>query len=238
MTYLFRTLRIYGYSVVLGLSAAVLGLSAYFATIFLPSIHKDFTIFSLAVPSFTIATLLILLLWYSNPRIEALFFFITAVSWIAMGAWSRDLYGPAECFALADQRIRTQKGSINARSYCYEAKIVEAFSWSLFGILTIFLIMVIALATKCQAVGRHRVWSEHINELPWFGQLPGSSYYPHHYGGLPQNGEYPATYLGAGGIAGGPNIVQQQYGHSIIIRPGVNGEPAQITQVPGIVHNA
>ncbi|KAI0045293.1 hypothetical protein FA95DRAFT_130317 [Auriscalpium vulgare] len=241
MTVLFRNLRVWGYVVVFLLSATVLAFSAYFATIFLPQIHREFTIYSLVVPSWTFVVFVPLLFWYSNPLLEICFLFITAVAWLAMGAWASDMFGPAECFALKGQKITTSKGSINASSYCYEAKIVEAFSWSLFGILIFFFLFVIALANRSQVLGRPDIWKEHINNLPWFGQYPGwpglsISQYPSGQGAY----GFPSAYAG-------PNYqpmpmmdenhVQQQHGHSIIIYPGVNGGRARIEQRPGIVHN-
>lgn len=63
-------------------------------------------------------------------------------------------------------------------------------------------------------------------ELPWFGEMPG--YYntnAHGHGmAYPQSpgGMYPYY----------PQMPQTQPGHSIIIQPGVNGQPPTITQVP------
>lgn len=88
-------------------------------------------------------------------------------------------------------------------------------------------------------MGRAYAWQEPILELPWFGQYPGwpgeSSYpgaggyaYPAAapYTNVPYqtNGSYPAN---------GYNVVQQQPGHSVIIRPGQG-----IMQVPGTVTSA
>jgi len=242
MTYLFRNLRVAGYVFVFLLSGTVLGITAFFASEFLPQLHHDFTIFSLVVPSFTIFIFFILLL-SSQPRIEAFFLFIAAVLWLTMGAWSADTIGSTECFSLGDQTTPTKNGETSARAYCYESKVIEAFSWAIFILLTFFLIFVITLANRSQVLGRPFIWREDINDLPWFGQAPGypgvsySAYPQGGYGGYPA--PYPGPMMGAPDMVyAGGNVVQQQPGHSIVIQPGSNGMPAQVSQVPGIVHSA
>jgi membrane-associated HD superfamily phosphohydrolase len=110
MTVLFRNLRIAGYFTVLLLAGGVLGIASYFASQFLPTIRFSFTTFSLVVPSFTIAALLILL-YESRPWIDALILLTTSISWLALAAWSRDINGAAECDALGPFRTQTAHGS-------------------------------------------------------------------------------------------------------------------------------
>ena len=81
-------------------------------------------------------------------------------------------------------------------------------------------------------MGRPFAWSEPIFELPWFGQMPG---WP---GGMYAGGQgygqgyaYPAgTPYAQPMYPQDGRFIQQQPGHSIIIRPG---QPVQ--QVPGVV---
>ena len=111
----------------------------------------------------------------------------------------------------------------------------------------IFLYILIALTTRAKSLGRPFAWAEPIVELPWFGQWPG---YPE--GQYPQNGMYQMPYaypagqpmsMGSMGSMGYPAggqvapgyVIQQNPGHSVVIQPGVNGQPPTITQVPGSV---
>ena len=87
-------------------------------------------------------------------------------------------------------------------------------------------------------LGRPYAWAEPIVELPWFGQYPG---FPE--GQYPQNGMYQMPYaypagqpMGYPAPGGQPGyVIQQNPGHSVVIQPGVNGQPPTITQVPGSV---
>jgi len=236
MTVLFRDLRFYGYFTVILLSAAVLGIAAFFASIFLPNLHHDYSIFSLVPPSWTIF-ILTLLLFSSTPRAEALLLFISDILWLTLAAWSSDTLGSTQCDALGGSRTKTKHGTISARSYCDLSKVIEAFSWATFCLLTLYFIFVLTLATRSVAMGRYDIWREDIRELPWFGQAPGypgASYstYSAQYGnrGYPGSytqGQYPTTY--------GGNVVQQQPGHSLVIQPGINGGAPTVQQVPTVV---
>ena len=102
-----------------------------------------------------------------------------------------------------------------------------------------FLIFVIALANRSQVLGWTDIWSDDIDDLPWFGEYPGfpGSSYPAYSGPSDQlqtQGPMavqpgPPQFLGNGGV------FQHQEGHSIIIWPGVNGEPPRVESRPGIV---
>jgi hypothetical protein len=237
MTILFRNLRAFGYVTVLILAGGVLGIASYFASQFLPHTRFSYTIYSLVAPSVTIAVL-ITLLYDSRPWIDALFLFIMTISWLALSAWTSDINGPADCYSLGSSRTQTKHGTISSKAFCYEAKTLEAVSWSIFIILMFFLIFVIALANRSQVLGWPEIWYEDIYDLPWFGEYPG-------YPGQPFYPPYPgAEFQNQGPMVGGPQmlgnggVVQHQPGHSIIIWPGANGEPPRIEQRPGIVtHN-
>jgi len=100
-------------------------------------------------------------------------------------------------------------------------------------IVTIFLIFVITLANRSQALGWPDIWNEDIIDLPWFGEYPGFPGGPLYTGG-PQLEGQALPVQGAQMVING-SVVQQQPGYSIIIWPGVNGEPPRIEQRAGIV---
>ncbi|KAI9000976.1 hypothetical protein BD414DRAFT_511587 [Trametes punicea] len=231
MTQLFRAMRLYGNIVLLLLAATVLGITAYFASIFLPNIRHDFSIFSLIVPSLTIVFILIGMQW-STPRTEAIFLFILGVLWLAQAAWTTDILGSLQCDSLTNEQLPTKTGTISERSWCYEMRVVQAFSWMIFCLYAIFLWILIALTSRAKALGRPYAWAEPIVELPWFGQWPGypeggQFAYPAPYGypGMPMGG-YAGTQIAPG------YVVQQNPGHSVVIQPGINGQPPTVTQVP------
>lgn len=238
MTQLFKEMRLYGYVTILLLSAAVLGIAAYLGSIFLPNLHHDFGIFSLIVPSLTILVFLILISW-SAPRTEAIVLFILGVLWLAMGAWSTDIIGTTQCDALGDARMATKNGTVLTRSWCYEMKVIQAFSWMIFCLYAIFLWILISLTSRARVMGLPYAWRAPIFELPWFGELPGWPY-PGQYAPVQgaQMGGYPMGAYSGGGMPypapmiNGGYVVQQAPGHSVVIQPGLGGAPT-ITQVPG-----
>ena len=71
----------------------------------------------------------------------------------------------------------------------------------------------------------HLAYSIVFTELPWFGEAPG--YYNTHPGMM----QYPGAGYGYP-MQGAPGPVMQTPGHSIVIQPGVNGQPPTVTQVP------
>ena len=104
-----------------------------------------------------------------------------------------------------------------------------------------FLVFVITLANRSQILGWPHIWGEDIINLPWFGQYPGYpglSLHPS-YLGLQASVVYstPAStpYVGPSQNLGNGGVVQHQPGHSVIIWPGVNGDPPRIEQRPGFV---
>jgi hypothetical protein len=116
------------------------------------------------------------------------------------------------------------------------SKVVQAFSWATFCLLTLYFIFVVTLASRSMAMGRPYIWREDIRELPWFGQapgFPGYGYvtYPSHSG---SRGGYPGTYTQPypqyQSSVGG-NVVHQQPGHSVVVQQGRNGRQS-IQQVP------
>jgi hypothetical protein len=230
MTVRFANHRIGLYITLFILSATVLGLSAHFANLFLPNIHHDFTIFSLIVPSVTIFLFLILLQW-AAPWSEAVAYFVTGVLWLTMAAWATDIIGTVQCDSLVGQKIATKSGDMRAQEYCYEMKVIQAFSWAAFVFLVIAFIILVSLCGQAQRFGRPNIWSEPIQELGWFGEWPG--YYNTHNPGhgmmqvqqpQPSPGYYPQypQYARSG----------SQGGHAITIQHGTNGAPPVVTTTP------
>jgi len=237
MTLLFRDLRFYGYFAVGLLSGTVLGIASFFAAIFLPHLHHDYSIFALVPPSWTIF-IITLLLFSSTPRADVVFLFVSDILWLTLASWSSDSLGSTQCDTLGNTRTQTKNGTISARSYCDLSKVIEAFSWATFCLLTLYLVFLISLATRSVAMGRYDIWREDIRELPWFGQTPGypgAGYatYSSQYGNTSQYGSrgYPGSY-GQYPTNYGGNVVQQQPGHSLVIQPGINGGAPTVQQVP------
>jgi len=199
------------------LSATVLGLSAHFASIFLPNLHHDFTIMALACSALTIFVFILLIQW-SQPQIEVVFLPVLAIFWLAVGCYAGDIIGQVECFPLGNQKTAAKNnGETSAQAFCYEMKVIEAFSLAIFVLFIIFFVLVIALTSRAVTMGNRRAWSDHITELPWFGEY----YYQGAYGGYGvQQMYYP------------PGAIQQQPGHSVIIQPGHHGQPTTVSQVP------
>jgi len=242
MTQLFKEMRLYGYVVILLLSATVLGISAYLGSIFLPNLQHDFGIFSIIVPSLTILVFLITISW-SAPRTEAIILFILGVLWLAMGAWSADIIGNVQCDALGDAMMPTKNGEISTKSWCYEMKVIEAFSWMIFCLYAIFLWILISLTSRARVMGLPYAWRAPIFELPWFGEMPGWPY-PGQYAPAQQMGYPMGAYPGMGAgmpyappMVNGGYVVQQAPGHSVVIQPtGAGGAPT-ITQIPSVRMN-
>ncbi|KZT19020.1 hypothetical protein NEOLEDRAFT_78004 [Neolentinus lepideus HHB14362 ss-1] len=235
MTIVFANHRITAFVTIIILSTVVLGISAYFAHIFLPNHVADITTFSLVVPSLNI-----LVLVWSQPRIEAFWIFMLAVLWLSMGAWYDDLQGHTDCSSLTDSlRTVTNNGTVSSRAYCYETKVVEAFSWMNFALLAAYLVVLITLTGRSQVLGRPYAWQEPIIELPWFGEYPG---YPGPYqysdGYMPNGGYgqpmyvYPGMNMMGGGGGQMPYVVRQEPGQQIVIQPGMNGGMPIVQQMP------
>jgi len=231
MTVRFGNNRLGFYLVVFILSGVVLGLAANFASVFLPKFHRDFTIFALIVPSITIFTFLLTLQW-ATPQTEAVALFILGILWLAMAAWATDVIGPLQCDSLSGQKTPSKNGQTNFQAFCYEMKVIQAFSWALFAMYVIAFGILLQLVSLAQQFGRFKIWSEPIRELPWYGEMPGyyntNTYGPNMHYPPPSAGGYgyPAPYGGMGGMPV-PNP-----GHSIVIQPGMNGGLPTITQMP------
>jgi hypothetical protein len=218
MTVRFGNYRLAFYIGVFILSGVVLGLAANFASIFFPTFHHDFIIFALIAPSFTIFTFILTLQW-AQPQTEAIALSILGIIWLTMGAWATDVIGITQCDALGGQTTPSKSGDTNAQAFCYQMKVVQAFSWALFiGCLLAFYIL-FKLVGLAQRFGRYYIWTEPIRELPWFGEMPG--YYNTNAGGP----MYPPP-----GMAPGYGYPYQPPGHSIVIQPGLNGAPPIVTQ--------
>jgi len=172
MTVRFAAYRIGFYVAVFLLSGTVLGLAAHFANIFLPHLHTDFTIFALLIPALTIFVFL-LSLQFGQPRTEAVSLFILWALWLAMASWATDIISPTQCDALTSQTIPTKNGLIREREYCYEMKVIQAFSWMLFVLFSFAFVILLMLVNQAQRLGRPYIWNEPIQELGWFHEFPG-----------------------------------------------------------------
>ncbi|KJA30264.1 hypothetical protein HYPSUDRAFT_32413 [Hypholoma sublateritium FD-334 SS-4] len=232
MTVRFGNNRLGFYVAVFILSGTVLGLAANFASIFLPHLHNNFIIFALVVPSLTIFSFLLSLQW-AQPNTEALQLFILGILWLAMGAWATDVIGPLQCDALGGQTMPAKNGGeTNFQAYCYEMKVIQAFSWALFIMFVVALWILFQLAAQAERFGRYQIWREPIRELPWFGEMPG--YYNTSTMGAAPMQYYPSSGGMYGPQPGNPygGYPQPAPGHTLVIQPGMNGAPPTITQMP------
>jgi len=223
MTVRFGNHRLAFYIGVFILSGVVLGLAANFASVFFPTYHHDFIIFALIVPSLTIFVFLLTLQW-AQPQTEAIALSILGILWLTMGAWATDIVGITQCDSLGGQTTPSNSGTTNAQAFCYQMKVVQAFSWALFIGFVLALYILFNLVDLAQRFGRYYIWTEPIRELPWFGEMPG--YYNTHAGG-------PIMYPPSAGLTPGygyPYPPMSAPGHSIVIQPGMNGAPPIVTQ--------
>lgn len=221
--------------VVMLLSGAVLGISANFANKFDASSQDGFIIFSLVVTALQIFIFLLSLQW-SQPRFEMVILFFFGVLWLAMGAWSTDLIGHVQCSRLSGRISGKGDSTFSEKSFCQQMKVIQAFSWTIFGLFVIAFIILNQLVNLAKRWGRHHIMKESIKELPWFDEQPG--YYNQHTGG-PQVAQFPpgqyapgqyGAYPGGYGYPA-PMSPGAAQGHSVIIQPGINGAPPTITQV-------
>jgi len=261
MTYLFTNIRLGLYAFQGLLAGTVLGLSGYFASIFLPNYHSEYTIYSLVVASGTVLVVIMFLTLSHifSPRVEVILLFVLSIVWLALGAWTvdrRDFISPnSDCGSWGDSQVPTKNSSqtLSAYRYCNEMRVIEAFSWVLFGVFAIFFVIVINLTSiAVQRGGRPYAWREPMIELPWYGEWPGysgglGSAYPTMHmaeGGMMHGGYVPGAVVAPQPVAAGPittmpvmgeggYVVQQQPGYSMIITPGTGGRAPTIQQVPG-----
>ncbi|KIY71415.1 hypothetical protein CYLTODRAFT_418808 [Cylindrobasidium torrendii FP15055 ss-10] len=230
MTIRFVNWRLAFYVAVLIVSITVLGIDAHLASMFLPNLHQDFTIFALVIPSLTILAFFLTYQW-SQPRIEAPILFVLGSLWIGMGAWADDIIGFVQCDGLAGRRTATKTGDMSAQAYCYEMKIIEAFSWLLFCLIAIAFLILLRLVTQAQGFGRVDIWRDPIQELGWFHEYPGwftspgqqtMQYHPMNgMGGM--NGIYPPQQQQPGG---------GHAGQTLLIQPHPNGGAPTVTTLP------
>ncbi|KAL1743033.1 hypothetical protein HDZ31DRAFT_65412 [Schizophyllum fasciatum] len=242
MTVRFANWRLSFFVTILVFSAVTLGISAYFASIFLPDLHHDFTIFSIIVPVLTILVFLIILQW-AQPRIEVPVLFILGCFWLAEAAWATDAIGDTQCDGLGGQTIGTRKGSVSAKGYCCQMKVLQAFSWMNFCLFAIAFYIILRLVSQAEQFGRPDAWVAPIRELGWFGEYPGfyggtnnpaAQGMPPMTGGYQQQagmGAYPQQAYGSGGWPYG-QMAEPAPGTALVIQPGINGAPPTITQVP------
>lgn len=147
--------------------------------------------------------------------------------------------------------------TVSAVEWCREMKAIEAMSWAIFVVcrslfiskkkrlttdpnapVSIFFIFTISLTTRAQSIGRYNAWAQSISDLPWWGEGLGNDYGygadTSSYGGGYHSGAN-RSYPTAQQFPPGAQVIQQQPGHSLLIRPGHNGQPAVVQQVPGTI---
>ncbi|KAJ1308640.1 hypothetical protein OPQ81_004334 [Rhizoctonia solani] len=222
---LFFAIFIVGAGVVLGMTAS---LNSRLST---TDLH-DFLIFSFVVSILTIVVLL-LLVQRSQPRIDAVVLFILAVLWLTMGAYSQDIIGHQLCYGLKGQTIPAKNNTtMSAESYCRQMKTILAFSWANFVFHTIWFLWLLNVVSKLSQRDRD-IWGASISEVD-FPENSDSrqekytyTYPTTSHTSLPQPGQthvyYPSSPYPSSGRHQ-PQIIQQQPGHSVIIRGGQGKE--------------
>lgn len=237
---LFQSIRLCAYAAVVVSAIVVLAIAARFGTIFLPDLHFDMVVFSIVVPTVTLVILFVVML-RSQPRIDLFATFVVAALWLSLAAYHADFIGHVECFALGNQRTPTKNGgSTSARGYCYELKVIEAFSWANFAIMLIAFIVLLILVLRVVAHGRQTIWRESISDLPWFGQYGGAGqpFYGtgYAYGQQPYYAQNPNPYAYAQGPGMGMYPQNGMYaaapGQTVMVQPGLPGGQPVITSFP------
>lgn len=233
---LFATVRRVTYVILFALAAVELGLAANLTNLFL-SVHRDFLIFALVPPSFTILIILGLLA-KSRPGIDLILILITDILWLALGAYSVDVIGYTQCDTLAGQTIQTSiGGAYSSQSYCYQVKTIEAVAWAEFGLFLICFWVVLAITLMAAGRGEP-VWQMDVDELQWFStpQYGGGAY---QYGQYGQQQQYPQYYANGSASGGGGQAHMmaqgQYYGQPVVVaQPGRNIVVSQTANGPQV----
>jgi len=224
MSDLFVSIRFALYAFWGAFSIAVLVVSSILAHKFLP-IHNGFLIFAIVASAFTIVVLILLAL-RSQPRIELIMMWVLAVLWVAMGAYATDVIGHIDCDSL-EGTVPAANGPYSYKSYCRQMKVIEAFSWTNFGLFALFFLLVLRLTLQHSARGDKGIWSASVSELGWFDEEQGAP--SQYYQTIPPGGQQTFAYPNVTTF-GNSQPVYQLPGHSVVITNGPNGQ--QISQVP------
>ncbi|CAE6454247.1 unnamed protein product [Rhizoctonia solani] len=251
MLNLFNKLRLCLFAVVFVGASIVLGICGYLTSRLASTGIHDFLIFSLVISAFTIVVVVLLAL-RSQPRIDAIVLFILVALWLTMGAYSQDIIGHQFCYALRGQTIPARNGTMSAENYCRRMKVsfipahhtcpdkmclktVLAFSWAIFVFLALWLVGLLILVIKIYARGNRDIWGNSMSDVTLFTESPiNKPEYPPMAPAtnLPTMPGQTFVYYPNTSAALQPQVIQQQPGHSVIIRNG------QVTQVPGSVVSA
>jgi len=227
-------------------SAAVCGLAAYQASLFIDQMFdKPYLIYALVVSVISIFASAFLAFMYSfNTHIGCIA--ILTILWLALAAYTTDRIGYVQCESLYGQRKNIDHGgTYDSVAYCRELKAIMGFAWFNFALLIICIVSWIRLQEFEEQEGlghtsesgsvRREVRREETAQYqegvrgvngPFIGGPGGLN------GGYPiQNG-----YTGGGlvnGVTGGvypgqtgQTVVYQQPGHNVVMQNG------QIRQVP------
>ncbi|KAH7343811.1 hypothetical protein B0J17DRAFT_713967 [Rhizoctonia solani] len=223
---MFKEFRLWLFIIVFAAASVVLGICSYLTDRLISTPLHDFLIFSVVVSSLTIVVL-VLLAQRSQPRIDAIVLFILAALWLTMGAYSQDVIGHQFCYGLRGQTMPARNDTtISAEGYCRRMKTVLAFSWAIFVFLTIGLLRLLTLVNKIYERGNRDIWRGSISDITYFEESPLPPPLPN----MP--GQTHVYYPANSTRSLQSQVIQQQPGHSVIIRDG------RVTQVPGSVVSA
>ncbi|PVF94767.1 hypothetical protein CPB86DRAFT_739954 [Serendipita vermifera] len=224
---LYHSVRQWAFAFVFACAAVTLGFEAHLASTLLPY-DSDLIIYGLAVSTATVLAVLAVAR-SSTPFLESVGLFVFSVLWVAMGGISVDRIGGVRCNDLTGDLNTGRPRTMKAAEYCKKTKVVMAFSWAEFSVITIMFLIVISLTTRARTYGAgSRVWNESISDLPWFGTWIGEDrqhYRPTYpmpsYGGPPSAYMPPPTAFspGPGGVPSRIVIQAPPPGETVLYRP-------------------
>jgi len=222
-------------------AAAVLGLASYQASQFINNKYdKPYLIFAIVVSALTLILCLMLSVRYSfRTHIGAIAFM--AIIWLALASYTTDRIGYVQCESLDGQTQPSKKGAYNAVSWCRQLKAIMAFSWFVWALFMIAIVLWISFSEhEKNTYGPKKRQGDRAVEDEERRHRGGNHEYVYANGG-PRNVTTNPQYTlqqGATGVpfqqtgvplqqgATGRNVVYQQPGHNVVVHNG------QVTQVP------
>jgi len=215
-------------------AAAVVGVTAYMATLFNDKYDKPWIVFTLIVSALSLFVFAYLGFQYSFRTHIGIIGFM-AILWLAVAAYTTDRIGYVQCESLDGQRRpKSNGGTYDDVAWCRETKAVMAFAWFNFAMLLIAIVSWIRLQEFEEHEGLGH--EDEYEREPYRAAEAGNYVANGGRGGQYANGnvtgvQYANGMTGVGGYPqttgpGGGTVVYQQPGHNIVLQNG------QIRQVP------
>jgi len=215
-------------------SAAVIGLTAYMATLFNDKYDKPWIIFALILSTVSLFVFAALGFQYSfRTHIGAIGFM--CILWLGLASYTTDRIGYVQCESLDGQtKPRSNGGTYDSVAWCRETKAVMGFAWFNFAMLIISVVSWIRLQESEEREGlgpedeyerepyRAAEAGNYVANGGRTGQYVNGTGMQYANGMATGVGGYPATT----GVGGAGNVIYQQPGHNVVLQNG------QIRQVP------